>query len=34
MGSTTGHLWASSDAGENWHAVAQHLPPIATVRMG
>ena len=34
MGSTTGHLWASSDAGESWHAVAQHLPPIATVRMG
>ena len=34
MGSTTGHLWASSDAGESWRAVSQHLPPIATVRLG
>lgn len=34
MGSTTGHLWASSDAGENWRAVSQHLPPIAAVRLG
>ncbi|MBL8315889.1 MAG: exo-alpha-sialidase [Rubrivivax sp.] len=34
MGSTTGHLWASRDAGESWRAVALHLPPIACVRMG
>ena len=34
MGSTTGHLWASSDAGENWRAVSHHLPPIAAVRLG
>jgi hypothetical protein len=34
MGSTTGHLRASSDAGENWRAVSQHLPPIAAVRLG
>jgi hypothetical protein len=34
MGSTTGHLWASSDAGESWRVVSQHLPPIATVRLG
>ena len=34
MGSTTGHLWASSDAGEKWRAVSQHLPPIAAVRLG
>jgi hypothetical protein len=34
MGSTTGHLWASSDAGEHWQAVLMHLPPISTVRFG
>lgn len=34
MGSTTGHLWASSDAGESWRAAALHLPPIAAVRLG
>ncbi len=34
MGSTTGHLWASSDAGESWQAAALNLPPIYAVRFG
>jgi hypothetical protein len=34
MGSTTGHLWASFDAGDHWTAVLLHLPPIAAVRLG
>ncbi len=32
MGSTTGHLWFSENAGESWDFVAPHLPPIACVR--
>lgn len=34
MGSTTGHLWASGDAGEHWQMVAGNLAPIASVRIG
>jgi hypothetical protein len=34
MGSTTGHLWASGDAGDSWRAAALNLPPIAAVRLG
>ncbi len=34
MGSTTGGLWASADAGEQWQGVSQHLPPIFAVRFG
>ena len=34
MGSTTGHLWASADAGDSWQAAAMNLPPIAAVRLG
>jgi hypothetical protein len=34
MGSTTGHVWASGDAGDTWGAVALNLPPIAAVRLG
>lgn len=34
MGSTTGGLWASSDAGEQWQSVTQHLPPIFALRFG
>jgi hypothetical protein len=34
MGSTTGHLWASDDAGDHWAAVSHHLPPIYAVRFG
>jgi hypothetical protein len=32
MGSSTGHLWVSEDAGDTWAMVAAHLPPIACVR--
>ncbi|WP_206950792.1 WD40/YVTN/BNR-like repeat-containing protein [Trinickia acidisoli] len=28
MGSTTGDLWASDDAGESWQEISAHLPPI------
>ncbi|MBL8671856.1 MAG: exo-alpha-sialidase [Alphaproteobacteria bacterium] len=31
MGSTTGNLWVSEDAGRSWMHVAGHLPPIAQV---
>jgi hypothetical protein len=32
MGSTTGALWISEDAGDSWHTVSQHLPPVYQVR--
>jgi photosystem II stability/assembly factor-like uncharacterized protein len=32
MGSTTGGLWVSDDAGEAWALVNAHLPPIYAVR--
>ena len=32
MGSTTGHLWLSENAGDSWTQIAGHLPPIACVR--
>ncbi|HUF96581.1 MAG TPA: hypothetical protein VMM60_00530 [Ilumatobacter sp.] len=32
MGSTTGSLWYSGDAGDNWQTVSNNLPPIASVR--
>ena len=34
MGSTTGGLWASLDAGDRWQAVSARLPPIYAVRFG
>jgi photosystem II stability/assembly factor-like uncharacterized protein len=34
MGSTTGGLWASADAGDHWQAVSHPLPPIFAVRFG
>jgi photosystem II stability/assembly factor-like uncharacterized protein len=34
MGSTTGALWVSDDAGEGWQLVNAHLPPIYAVRFG
>ncbi len=34
MGSTTGHLWSSDDAGAHWSAVGVHLPPIYAVQFG
>lgn len=32
MGSTTGNLWVSEDAGDSWALVSAHLPPIAVVQ--
>jgi hypothetical protein len=32
MGSTTGALWVSENAGEGWQLVSAHLPPIYAVR--
>jgi photosystem II stability/assembly factor-like uncharacterized protein len=34
MGSTTGGLWVSEDAGESWQCLSRDLPPIAVVRLG
>ncbi len=34
MGSTTGGLWASADAGERWQTVSNALPPVYAVRFG
>jgi hypothetical protein len=34
MGSTTGALWVSEDAGDHWQLVNAHLPPIYAVRFG
>ena len=34
MGSTTGGLWASGDAGESWQTVSAHLPPVYAVKFG
>jgi hypothetical protein len=34
MGSTTGGLWASADAGDSWQTVSAHLPPIYAVKFG
>ncbi|MEQ8356920.1 MAG: hypothetical protein RH942_15365 [Kiloniellaceae bacterium] len=31
MGSTTGALWLSDDAGESWRRLTAHLPPVAQV---
>ena len=33
MGSTTGALWVSENAGEAWQLVNAHLPPIYAVRL-
>jgi photosystem II stability/assembly factor-like uncharacterized protein len=33
MGSTTGSLWVSDNAGEAWQLVNAHLPPIYVVRL-
>ena len=34
MGSTTGNLWATGDAGDRWSLVSGHLPPIYALRFG
>ncbi|MCK9918987.1 hypothetical protein MXD81_58665 [Microbacteriaceae bacterium K1510] len=33
MGSTTGGLWTSEDAGEHWTLINAHLPPVYAVRL-
>ncbi|ROZ77044.1 exo-alpha-sialidase [Ramlibacter sp. WS9] len=33
MGSTTGGLWVSDDAGDTWQCLSRDLPPIAVVRL-
>ena len=32
LGSTTGGLWVSTDAGEKWQCVSRDLPPIAVIK--
>ena len=32
FGSTSGALYGSPDAGGSWTAVAEHLPPVYSVR--
>jgi hypothetical protein len=32
MGSTTGGLWTSADAGESWRAIDARMPPIAALK--
>lgn len=34
MGSTTGGLWLSEDAGASWACLSHDLPPIAALRLG
>ena len=34
MGSTTGGVWASSDAGDAWQLVSAHLPPVYALSLG
>jgi hypothetical protein len=31
FGTSSGELYGSADEGENWHCLAQHLPPILSV---
>jgi hypothetical protein len=33
IGSTTGSLWLSEDAGESWQTINAHLPPIYAVQL-
>lgn len=32
MGSTTGSLWISEDAGDSWQTISTHLPPVHAVK--
>lgn len=34
IGSTTGALWISENAGDSWTTVSDHLPPVLAVRFG
>jgi hypothetical protein len=31
LSSTTGGLWISPDAGEQWHCISRDLPPVAAL---
>ena len=33
MGSTTGNLWSSDDAGETWQTISNFLPPILCLKL-
>lgn len=33
MGSTTGGVWVSEDAGDSWLEISQHLPPVHAIRI-
>ena len=32
FGSTTGSVWVTEDAGQHWHTVSTHLPPVYVTR--
>ena len=32
FGTRTGEVYASRDDGESWHPLAEHLPPVLSVR--
>ena len=34
LGTTSGEIWASTDAGESWRQIAAHLPEIYSVEAG
>jgi hypothetical protein len=34
MGSTTGSLWLSTNGGDDWRTISNHLPPVYAVRFG
>ncbi len=34
VGTNTGHLYASRDAGESWKAITTNLPPILSLPAG
>jgi len=31
VGTTTGHVFHTADAGETWHLLAEHLPPVISI---
>lgn len=33
FGTTGGQVYASADAGDNWIAIARHLPPVLSVEV-
>ncbi|MCC7491310.1 MAG: hypothetical protein IT204_03135 [Fimbriimonadaceae bacterium] len=33
FGSTTGNVWTTADAGDTWHLLNGHLPPVYAVRL-